>query len=142
MNSVNLIGNLTKDPEIKYSASGMAYLKISLAVDSYAGKTKGTITNFIPLSVFGQQAEYISSYGHRGDKIWVNGNITQDNWKDPKTGLTRSSVGVVARESGLISGSRRENHKEYDSDQKGQGVESSENLDGGIDYGDPFSEDN
>jgi len=141
MNSVNLIGGLVKDPELKYSASGMAYLKFTLGVDYYSGKNKGNVTSYIPITIFGQRAEYLASYGHRGDRTWVTGKMVQDKWNDKSSGLPRSSISVVADDVGLISGGKREGHKEYEDVQEAPPVKTNENLDSETSYGDIFAAD-
>lgn len=96
MNQVIIIGRLTKDPEIKYSASGVAYGNYNLAVDR--PKKKGAEkaeTDFILCKVLGKQAEFAEKYLKQGTKIAISGSLQVDKYKD-KDGNNRSQTYVLA----------------------------------------------
>lgn len=98
LNKVILIGNLTRDPELKYSPKGTAITKIGLAVNrqwkSESGEKKEEVT-FIDCTAFGKQAETIGQYLKKGRPLLVEGRLNLEQWDDKQTGQKRSKLGVV-----------------------------------------------
>jgi len=98
-NRVILIGNLTRDPELKYTAKGSAIAKIGLAVNrkwkSEAGEAKEEVT-FIDVDAFGRTAENVGQYMKKGSSILIEGRLRLDQWEDKQTGQKRSRLAVVA----------------------------------------------
>jgi len=98
-NKVILVGNLTRDPELRYTPKGMAIAKIGLAVNrvwrNEAGETKEEVT-FVDVDVFGRTAENVGQYMRKGRPILVEGRLRLDQWDDKQTGQKRSRLGVVA----------------------------------------------
>ena len=94
MNNVILMGRLTKDPEIRRSANGVAVAKFTLAVDRFTkdGEKKA---DFIYCTAFNKTAEVLEKFGTKGLKILVNGSIQSDTYE--KDGQKRTSFGVVVR---------------------------------------------
>jgi len=104
MNSVALIGRLTKDPELKFiSGSGMAVAHFTLAVDKNLSRDKkaefeqqGKPTcDFIRIVVWGKQAENCANYLEKGRRVAINGSIQVSNYKT-NTGETRYNTDIVA----------------------------------------------
>jgi single-strand DNA-binding protein len=97
-NKVILIGNLTRDPELKYTPKGTAVAKIGLAVNrswkSETGEAREEVT-FIDVDAFGRQAEIIGQYLKKGRPLMVEGRLRLDQWDDKNTGQKRSRLGVV-----------------------------------------------
>ena len=98
-NRVILAGNLTRDPEIRYTSSGMAICKFGLAVnrkwkDSQTNEMKEEVT-FVDVDAFGRQAEAIGQYLKKGRPILVEGRLKLDQWEDKQTQQKRSRLGVV-----------------------------------------------
>ena len=94
MNKVTLIGRITKDLELKHiGEKNAANVKFDLAVDNYENGQKGAY--FIPVTVWGKQAENLSKYCTKGSKIAVSGRITQRSY-DAKDGTKRYVIEVVA----------------------------------------------
>ncbi len=97
-NKVILIGNLTRDPELKYTPKGTAVAKIGLAVNrswkTDTGETREEVT-FIDVDAFGRQAEVIGQYLKKGRPLMVEGRLKLDQWDDKTTGQKRSRLGVV-----------------------------------------------
>lgn len=95
MNTVILIGRLTKDPEIRYSQSNepVAYGSYNLAVDRPVGKGKDPITDFIHVKCLGKSAEFADKYLRKGMKIAIEGRIQVDNYQD-RDGNNRSTTYV------------------------------------------------
>ena len=99
MNSVNLTGNICNDLELKHTNSGKAVMQINLAVKRpYAKDT----TDFLPIVVWGQSAEYLSTYGKKGARIEVTGKLTSRNWED-KDGNKRTSYEVIADSVAILN---------------------------------------
>ena len=98
-NKVILVGNLTRDPELRYTPKGMAIAKIGLAVNrvwrNEAGETKEEVT-FVDVDVFGRTAENVGQYMRKGRPILIEGRLRLDQWDDKQTGQKRSKLGVVA----------------------------------------------
>ncbi len=98
-NKVILVGNLTRDPELRYTPKGMAIAKIGLAVNrtwrNEAGETKEEVT-FVDVDVFGRTAENVGQYMRKGRPIMIEGRLRLDQWDDKQTGQKRSKLGVVA----------------------------------------------
>ena len=78
MNNVNLIGRLTRDPELKYGQSGKAYAKFSLAVPRKFTKNEA---DFINCVAFGKTAETISKHFKKGNKIAVEGSLQTNQYE-------------------------------------------------------------
>jgi single-strand DNA-binding protein len=111
-NKVILVGNLTRDPELRYTPKGTAVAKLGLAVNrvwrAEGGEKKEEVT-FVDIDAFGQQAETICQYMKKGSPILVEGRLRLDQWDDKQTGQKRSRLGVVLEGfQFLSSGSRPE----------------------------------
>src|ERR1700746_853216 len=108
-NKVILAGNLTRDPELRYTPKGMAIAKLGLAVNrdwkSETGETKEEVT-FVDVDAFGRQAEVISQYLKKGRPILVEGRLKLDQWDDKQTGQKRSRLGVVLESFQFLDSAR------------------------------------
>ena len=91
MNSINLVGRLTADPELKQTNSGKSVCAFTLAVSR--PRVKDT-TDFINLTVWNQSAEYLTNYGHKGSLVAVTGVLTSRKYDD-KNGNHRTAFEVV-----------------------------------------------
>lgn len=94
MNCVVLVGRLTKDPEIRYAASGTGVCSYSLAVDRRFKKDGEPEADFIDCVAFGKTAEFANTYFKKGMRVAVNGRIQVDQYT-AKDGSTRRSAKVV-----------------------------------------------
>ena len=110
-NQVLLIGNLTRDPELRYTPKGMAIAKFGLAVNrtwkTETGESKEEVT-FIDIDAFGRQAETIGQYLKKGRPVFIQGRLRLDQWDDKQTGQKRSKLGVVLENFQFIGGPRPE----------------------------------
>ena len=98
MNKVVLIGRLTKDPELKFTpGTGTAVSTFTLAVDRRFSKDGQKEADFIPIVVWGKQAESTANYMSKGKLIGINGRIQTRNY-DAKDGTKRYVTEVVAEE--------------------------------------------
>ena len=98
-NKVILVGNLTRDPELRYTPKGTAIAKIGLAVNrvwtSETGEKKEEVT-FVDVDIFGRTAENVGQYMRKGRPILIEGRLKLDQWDDKQTGQKKSRLGVVA----------------------------------------------
>jgi single-strand DNA-binding protein len=92
MNSVNLIGRLTKDPEIRYTGDQKAVAKFTVAIDDGYGDAKKT--NFISIVVFGKQAENCERFLAKGKLVGISGKIQTGSYE--KDGRKVYTTDVVA----------------------------------------------
>lgn len=106
-NKVILIGNLTRDPELRYTPKGVAIAKIGLAVNrqwkNEAGEKKEECV-FVDVDSFGRQAETLAQYLKKGSPLMVEGRLKLDEWDDKATGQKRSRLGVVLEGFQFIGG--------------------------------------
>ena len=103
MNKVVLIGNLTKDPELSTTNSGINYCRFTLAVSrSFANKNGDRETDFINIRVWRGQAENCHKYLRKGSKAGVIGNIQTSSY-DAQDGSKRYVTEVVAEEVEFLS---------------------------------------
>lgn len=97
LNKVLLMGNLTRDPELRYLPSNMAVVALGLAVNrrwkNQAGE-QGEEVTFIDCECFGKTAEVINQYFRKGKPIFIEGRLKLDQWQD-KEGHNRSKLKVV-----------------------------------------------
>lgn len=93
MNSVNLIGRLTKDPELRYTANNFPMCSFTLAIDRMGKEEKRT--NFIPIKVLGKVAENCAKYLSKGKLTGVEGEIQTDSY-EAKDGTRRYTWEVLA----------------------------------------------
>ena len=98
-NSVAISGNLTRDPDMRYTQSGMAILSIGVAVnDEKKNPNTGQyeeFPNFIDCTMFGNRAEGVSRYLHKGTKVSIEGKLRYSSWNDKETGKNRSKLEVL-----------------------------------------------
>ncbi len=108
LNKVLLMGNLTRDIEMRYTPSGMAVAQLGLAVNR---KFRDTKTNelreevtFVDIDAFGKTAETAHQYLSKGRPIFVEGRLKLDQWDDKTTGQKRSKLKVVADRIQFVGG--------------------------------------
>jgi single-strand DNA-binding protein len=110
LNRVLLIGNLTRDPEVRYTPKGTPVTEIGLAVNRiYSGEDgeKKEETTFVDVTLWARQAEIAGQYLKKGRPVFIEGRLQLDSWDDKQTGQKRSRLRVVA-ESLQLLGSRQE----------------------------------
>jgi len=109
LNKVFLMGNLTRDPELRYIQSGTAVLDLGLAVNRRSRGADGTWRDeaaFIDVTVWGKQAENCAEYLSKGRPVLVEGFLRMDQWQDKKTGDKRSRLRVTAQNVQFLGGGR------------------------------------
>jgi single-strand DNA-binding protein len=98
LNKVFLIGNLTRDPELRYTPSGTAVASFGIAVNrtwtGQSGEKKEEVC-FVDINMFGRRAEVINEYFSKGNPIFVEGRLQFNQW-ETKDGQKRNTLRVVA----------------------------------------------
>jgi len=105
-NRVILVGNLTRDPELRYLASGTAVTDVGLAVNDRRKDTNGQWieeTTFVDVTVWGRTAEVMSEYLTKGAPVLIEGRLKLDSW-ETQDGQKRSKLKVVAERMQMLSG--------------------------------------
>lgn len=98
LNKVMLIGNLTRDPEVRYTPSGKAVADISLAINRVWNNDQGQKqeeTTFVDVTLWGRQAELAQQYLTKGRGVYIEGRLQMDSWDDKETGKKRTKLKVV-----------------------------------------------
>jgi single-strand DNA-binding protein len=100
VNKVILVGNLGKDPEVRYTSGGQAVANLRIATsrswtDKQSGQRKEE-TEWHDVEVWGKQAEQCGEYLAKGRQVYVEGRLKTDKWQDKQSGQERSKVKVVA----------------------------------------------
>src|SRR5690606_9287907 len=107
-NKVILLGNLTRDPELRYTPKGQAVARLGLAVNrtyrTESGESREEVT-FVDIDAWGKQAEVIGQYLRKGSPLFVEGRLKLDQWDDKNTGQKVTKLRVVL-ESFQFVGSR------------------------------------
>lgn len=109
-NKVILMGNLTRDPELRFTQSNMAICKVGLAVnrrfkDSQSGEWREEAT-FVDVTVFGKRGEAFEKFHKKGGTAFIEGSLRLDTWEDKATGGKRSKLYVVADNWEFVGSSR------------------------------------
>ncbi|MEM8709388.1 MAG: single-stranded DNA-binding protein [Planctomycetota bacterium] len=112
-NKVVLMGNLTRDPELRYTQSNLAVCKVGLAVnrrvkDSQTDQWREEAT-FVDVTIFGKRGEAFEKYHRKGASAFIDGELRFDQWEDKETGQKRSKLYVVANNWEFVGGGRGEN---------------------------------
>jgi single-strand DNA-binding protein len=104
-NKVILAGNLTRDPELRYTPKGTAIARIGMAINrtwkTETGETKEEVT-FVDVDAFGRQAEVIAQYMRKGRPFLVEGRLKLDQWEDKNTHQKQSKLHVVLESFSFI----------------------------------------
>lgn len=99
LNRAFLIGNLTRDPELRYTPSNTAVAEFGMALNRSYQDSEGEWqeeTDFVDITVWGRQAENCSQYISKGSRIFIEGRLNYDSW-ETEEGQRRSKLGVTAR---------------------------------------------
>jgi single-strand DNA-binding protein len=107
LNKVMLIGNVTRDPEVKYTPKGTAVAEVGLAINRVYtpdGGEKREETTFVDITFWGRQAEIVGEYAKKGTPIYVEGRLQLDTWDDKTSGQKRSKLRVVGEQLQLLGG--------------------------------------
>lgn len=104
-NRVTILGNLGRDPEARFTQSGMAICKLSVAVTEKVkdGDAWKDSTEWFRVTVFGKQAENAAQYLQKGRSVLVEGRLKTEKYKD-KDGVEKTSVELVANSVVFVGG--------------------------------------
>jgi single-strand DNA-binding protein len=108
VNKVILVGNCTRDPEVRYTPKGTAVTDLGLAMNRYYssdGGEKREETTFVDVTLWGRQAEVAAEYLKKGRPVYIEGRLQMDSWEDKNSGQKRSKLKVVGEQMQLL-GSR------------------------------------
>ena len=98
LNKVLLMGNLTRDPELRVTPKGTPICQFSLAINRQfkmeSGETREEVI-YVDVEAWGKQGETIAKYMVKGRPLYVEGRLRLDQWDDKQTGQKRSRLGVV-----------------------------------------------
>ena len=101
LNSVHLIGNLTRDPEVRYTPKGTAVCDISIAInrvlppEQEGGERREEVT-YVDVTLWGRTAENAGKYLTKERSVFVDGRLALETWEDKQSGQKRSKLKVVA----------------------------------------------
>lgn len=107
VNKVILIGNVTRDPEVKFTPKGSAVTDVGLAINrKYTLDTgeKREETIFVDVELWGRLAEIAGEYAKKGNPLYVEGRLRMDTWDDKTSGQKRSRMKVVGENIQLLGG--------------------------------------
>lgn len=97
-NKVILAGNVTRDPELRYTPKGTAYVELGIAYNDHYTTTDGEkreTTDFFDLVFWGKQAETIAEHVKKGKGLLIEGKLKTDTWDDKETGKSRKKVTIT-----------------------------------------------
>lgn len=120
LNRVTLIGNLTRNPELKSIASGAQVCELGLALNRQWTDTNGQKqeeVTFVDISFWGKNAENASKYLSKGSPVYVEGRLQLSSWKDSQTGQDRSKLRIVGERIQFLGSPRHGNEETGDSRQ-------------------------
>lgn len=107
LNSVFLMGNLTRDPELRMTPKGTAICVFSIAINrsfnTESGDKKEEVT-YVDIEAWGKTAENVSKYFNKGKPIFVQGRLKLDQWEDKNTKEKRQRLKVVMENFQFIGG--------------------------------------
>tara|TARA_R110000824_G_scaffold3357_4_gene15892 strand:- start:22768 stop:23208 length:441 start_codon:yes stop_codon:yes gene_type:complete len=98
-NNLVITGNLTRDPELRFSQNGVAFASFSVAWNQSKRTADGgwdSVAHFFDVTAFDDVAEHVAASLTKGDRVTVTGRLTQDRWQDKTSGDNRSKVAVLA----------------------------------------------
>ncbi|MBQ9539433.1 MAG: single-stranded DNA-binding protein [Treponema sp.] len=106
INSVILVGRLTRDAELSYLPSGTAALAFSIAVNRSKKEGEQWVeeANFFDISYISKSAENFKQYLVKGKQVGIQGSLKQDRWQDKESGQNRSKIKIMASSVQLLGG--------------------------------------
>lgn len=108
LNKVLIMGNVTRDPEVRFTSSGSAVTEVGVAINRHwtdrNTNEKKEDTTFIDVTLWGRTAEIAGEYLSKGKPVMFEGRIQMDSWEDKETGQKRSKLKVVGENMQLLGG--------------------------------------
>jgi len=106
-NKVFLLGNLTRDPEVRYTPKGSAVADLGIAVNRQytldSGEKREEVT-FVDVTFWGRTAEVAGEYLRKGRSIFIEGRLQLDTWDDKQSGQKRSKLKVIGETMQMLGG--------------------------------------
>lgn len=127
LNNVTLIGNLGQDPDVRFSAAGLAICNLNLAVSEFykdqAGESQKR-THWFRATAFGRTAEVAQQYLQKGSRVGISGQLIQRTWQD-QNGGNRSSVEIRVNQLELLTSRQgsQDHSEQYAADQEQRAAE-------------------
>lgn len=106
LNRVFLLGNVTRDPEVKFTPKGTAVTDLGLALNRTFTNTSGEKVEevvFVDVELWGRTAEVAGEYAKKGRQVLIEGRLRMDTWEDKASGQKRSRLRVVGDNMTLLS---------------------------------------
>ena len=106
-NKVILMGNLTRDPEVRFTQGGTALVKFGLAVNRRFQDAEGNWKDeptFVDITMWGKRGEAFARFHGKGKPAFIEGHLRLDNWEDKQTGQKRSKLYVVGDNWEFVGG--------------------------------------
>jgi single-strand DNA-binding protein len=107
-NKVILLGNLTRDPQVRYTPGGTAVAELGLAINrtwfDQKTNTRRDETTFVDVTLWGRQAEVAGEYLAKGRQVLIEGRLQLDTWEDKESGQKRSKLKVVSENMKMVGG--------------------------------------
>ena len=140
MNSVNLVGRLTKDPDVRYTDGGLSIARFSVAVDRRFKSDGGPTADFPNIVAFGKTAEFIEKYFRKGMRIGLTGRIQTGSYENQE-GVRVYTTDVIAENVEFVESARQESEGGFNPGQATPQVDSDGfmNIPDGIDEELPFN---
>jgi single-strand DNA-binding protein len=123
-NKVILLGNLTRDPEVRYTPKGTAVTELGMAVNrvySAENGEKREETTFVDVTLWGRTAEIAGEYLKKGRPVFIEGRLQLDTWDDKQSGQKRSKLKVVGEGLQLLGAPRGAGSGSGSGDDEGSG---------------------
>lgn len=141
-NRVILVGNLTRDPEVRYIPSGTAVCDVGLAINERVKRGEDWVeeVSFVDLTIWGRSAESAAEFLKKGSQILVEGRLKQESW-ETEDGQKRNKLKVVVDRLQFLAGKKGANSGDDGSDEPATvaaGKGSSENIPFGSEDKPPF----
>ena len=99
VNDVNLVGHLTRDPEVQYTPKGTPVTKAGVGINENYTTPDGekkSVTTFVDIEVWGASAENLAKLARKGEQLFVQGSLREEQWQDKETGKPRWKLFVKA----------------------------------------------
>ena len=106
-NKVMLMGNLTRDPEIRYTPKGTAVAEIGMAVNRYFSSETGEKreeTTFVDVTLWGRTAEIAGEYLKKGRTVYIEGALRTSSWDDKESGQKKYKTEVIVNDLVMLGG--------------------------------------
>ena len=107
VNKVILIGNVTRDPEVRHTPKGTAVTDLGIAVNRVYSSEQGEKreeTTFVDVTLWGRQAELAGEYLSKGRPVYIEGRLQMDSWEDKASGQRRNKLKVVGETMQFLGG--------------------------------------